>query len=113
MKIDEQTIRSLLAEQNILKGIISHPDGSVGLDLLIERLTAGINVALSTAEQSANLRDMLFELKKKYDEDCAELDEELVRLVDACKHPSQFEHPDLEMVYICHICGGLVEEEMF
>lgn len=113
MEIDEQTIQSLFAEQHITKGMITHANGTIGLSLLIERLTAGINATLSTAEQVGFLKEELLGLQERYEENCAELDMEMGRLVKACKHPSwtECEKDGLPLV-ICNICGGIVEEEI-
>ncbi len=108
MNIDEQTIRSLLYDQHITGGMIRNKHGSIGLSLFIERLTAGINATLLTALQVEYNKEELLDLKEKYDENCAELDMELARLVKACKHPSLTEKDNL---VICNICGGIVEEE--
>ena len=99
--IDEQTIRSLLAEQRI-----NYP----GLSLLVEHLTAGINNVLLTAARVGHIEKELLGLGERYEENCADLDTELTRLVDACKHPSWMEKDGLP---VCNICGGgLVEEEI-
>jgi hypothetical protein len=111
VKIDEQTIRSLLSEQGITGGTIRHDDGLIGFSLLAERLTAGINHVIDTACQRFDLETELNKLRTKYEEDCGELDDEMARLVGACKHPSQHEHEELEFTYVCNICGGLVEED--
>jgi len=113
MEIDEQTIRSLLAEQHITTGILTHANGSLGLSLLIERLTAGINTTLSTAKQVMFLKEELLGLQERYEKNCAELDMELSWLVKACKHPSwiKCEKDGLSLV-VCNICGGIVEKEI-
>ena len=108
MTIDEQTVRSLLSDQHITQGIIVQVS-----DLFAERLTAGINAVLSTAQQVGFIRDELEGLKERYEENCAELDMELGRLVKACKHPSWIEcEKDGLPLVICNICGGIIEEEI-
>jgi hypothetical protein len=113
MQIDEQTIRSLLADQHIPEGMISHGNGTIGRGLFIERLTSGINHILETGQQAQYLKEELEGLKEKYDENCAELDMEMARLVNQCQHPSwvESEKDGLSLV-ICNICGGIIEEEI-
>lgn len=115
MVIDEQTIRSLLADQHIIEGMTRQNGTTIGLDLFIERLTTGINENLSTAQQVDSVKEELDGLKEKYEENCAELDMELGRLVKACKHPSYISSKVdglVAPVVICNICGGLIEDEI-
>lgn len=105
MQIDEQTIRSLLAEQNINVGITVQID-----NLIIEKLTNGINAALLTKFQVEFLKDELLGLKEKYEENCGELDIELGRLVKSCKHPSWTKEEN--GLLFCNICGGIVKEKI-
>ncbi len=111
--IDEQTIRSLLAKQHITMGMIVHTEGSVGLSLFIERLTAGINATLVVAQQVGFIKEELLGLQECYEENCAKLNMELDQLVKTCKHPSWNEHiiEGIPLV-ICNICGGIVKEEI-
>lgn len=113
MQIDEQVIRSLLADQHIPLGTITHGNGSIGRGLFIERLTAGLNHILKTRQQAQYLKEELEELKEKYDENCAKLDIEMARVMDQCQHPSYVKCNigGLRLV-TCNICGGIVEEEI-
>jgi len=110
MTFDEQTIRSLLADQNITQGPLLHKGGQVGLGIFIDHLTDDLNKVLQTSRQADRLNAELLALKVKYEEDFGELEEELGRLVEACKHPSCHEHPDCDLVFVCNICGGHIEE---
>ncbi len=111
MEIDEQTIRSLLVEQHITQNNIPCQGcrRSIGLNIFVERLTAGINAILSTIQQVDFIRDELDGLKEEYEENYAKLDIELAKLVTACKHPSwrECDKSGLSLV-TCNICGGLI-----
>lgn len=113
MMIDEQTIQFLLNDRRITQGMSDETrDSLVGWEL-IERLTDAFNAVLSTAQQVGFIKEELEGLKEKYEENCAELDMEMARLVNQCIHPSCIEcEKDGLFLVICNICGGIVEEEI-
>ncbi len=109
--IDEPTIRSILEDMKVSERTIGLEGGSIPYRLLVEGLIDGINTVLATAQQAALIRAELEGLKEQYEDNCAELDAELYCLRDACKHPSAHEHPDLERVFVCNICGSTIDED--
>ncbi len=105
--IDERTIR-FLTEQYIVNGMTASIDCKV-----IKQLTTDINAVLLTIKQVGFVKEELDGLQERYEENCAELDGEMARLVDQCTHPSHDEHivEGISLV-VCNICGGIVEREI-
>jgi rubrerythrin len=106
MKIDEQTIQTLIEEDEAFCYVSTQ---------FVMRLTEKINKVLHTMEQAAYLKAEMDKVGEKYEEDTGELDAEMARLVEECLHPSQHElpregGPDFP-IFVCNICGSIVEDE--
>ncbi len=105
--IAERTIR-FLTDQYIVKGMTTSIHCTV-----IKQFTTDLNDVLLTINQVGFVKDEQIGLQERYEENCAELDGEMARLVDQCTHPSHDEHivEGISLV-VCNICGGIVEREI-
>jgi uncharacterized protein (UPF0335 family) len=104
MRIDYATIEHLIRNDKAIAHVSN---------CFIDRLTDGINEVLRTGEEKAALEDELRELEAEHDALRDELDTKMAEIVKLCKHPSQHEHEELEMVFVCNICGGLIDNGDF
>lgn len=112
MQIDEQQIEKILVGIFGRVTRVSTSFGHVHFASLIRSITEDINQDLATAAQMDYLKESESELKEKFEEDVAELDQEMARLTKACPHHSHTKRDqDGLPLVICNVCGTIVEEE--
>lgn len=111
MQINEQQVERILVGIFGRVNRLSTPLGNVDLTVLVQNITEDINQDLATASQMDHLKELMGELKEKFDEGCAELDQEMARLTVDCPHNSTSEcKQDGLPLVICNVCGTVVEE---